>query len=637
MPDQKNFILAIALSILILFTFQYLFPTAPVEPPRQQTEQTAGTDPAVPTLETAPLPGEAIVTPQTTRTDALAAAPRIRIDTPRLHGSLSLVGGRIDDVTLADYRRTVDPDSPEIVLLSPRAAPRPYYADFGWAGENVSTPGPDTQWEADGDRLSVGNPVTLTWSNAAGLVFEREIAVDGDFMFTIAQRVANRGDTPATLAPYGRVQRFGTPDTLGFYILHEGAYGVFDGTLDEFSYDELQDEGTLARQSQGGWLGFTDKYWMVALVPDQAVPFTAQLAHRTAQGDDRYLTTLQTEAVALAPGDSFERTSHLFAGAKEVTVIEGYEENLGIEKFFLAVDWGWFSFLTRPIFHGLSFVNGIVGNFGVAILILTVFIKLLLFPLANKSYRSMAKMKALAPEMKKLKERHGDDRQQLNQEMMQLYKKEKVNPASGCLPIVVQIPVFFALYKVLFVTIEMRHAPFFGWIQDLSAPDPTSLFNLFGLIPFTPPELLLIGGWPLIMGITMFLQQKLNPPPPDPIQAKIFALFPFVFTVMLARFPAGLVIYWAWNNLLSISQQWVIMRSVQVKAGDAVAPAGGPHKSANGKAEEPEAATTATEDGSADDAEPGTPEPKPPPPRPSGNPAARRRKGRSRPSSRRRN
>ena len=378
---------------------------------------------------------------------------------------------------------------------------------------------------------------------------KRVVSVDADYLFTITQRVTNNSGDPISISPYSRVQRFDTPDTLGFYILHEGPYGVFEETLQEHDYDDLSEDGEVREESTGGWLGFTDKYWLVALIPDQGAAFTGQFAHRDSSGRDRYLATMQrTDAETVFSGSAFEQTSHLYAGAKVVQTIERYGEELGIQRFDLTVDWGWFHFLTRPFFYALAYINGLVGNFGVAILILTVAIKLVLFPLANKSYRSMAKMKALAPEMQKLKERFGEDRQKLNQEMMALYKREKANPASGCLPILVQIPVFFALYKVLFVTIEMRHAPFFGWIQDLSARDPTSMFNLFGLLPFTPPEFLLIGAWPLIMGLTMWLQQKLNPAPTDPIQQKIFAFLPIIFTVMLAAFPAGLVIYWAWNN-----------------------------------------------------------------------------------------
>jgi len=654
MPDQKNLVLAIVLSFLIIFGFSYLY--GPEQPPQQAgtagetTGETAGAtgDP----LEGIAIPGEPVVE-ALNRDDALTSEARVRIDTPSLHGSLSLIGGRIDDLTLANYRETVEEDSPEIVLLSPRNAPQPYYADFGWAGSaGVPVPGPDTEWVADGETLSPGQPITLRWNNGQGLEFERIIAVDDDYMFTITQRVTNRGAGAASLSPYSRVQRYDTPDTLGFYILHEGPYGVFEETLKEHDYDDLKDEGEIREESKGGWLGFTDKYWLVALVPDQATPSTGVFAHRETAGRDRFLATTQAiDAQTVVPGSRYERTSHLFAGAKVVQVIEGYNDSLGIQRFDLAIDWGWFHFLTRPFFYALAYINGLIGNFGLAILVLTVGIKLVLFPLANKSYRSMSKMKALQPEMQKLKERFGDDRQAMNKELMDLYKREKVNPASGCLPILVQIPVFFALYKVLFITIEMRHAPFFGWIRDLSVPDPTTLFNLFGLIPFTPPEFLMIGVWPLVMGLTMWLQQKLNPAPTDPIQQKIFAFLPLLFTFMLARFPAGLVIYWAWNNSLSIVQQYVIMRSAGVKIGGGMvkpttAPtaAAGTEKAdgAEGKAEDAEIRAL----GDGEDSDPAGGEaaedneaPKAAPTTPRRRPSAKRRgaKGRSRPASRRRN
>ncbi len=653
MPDQKNLILAIVLSILIIAVFSYLNPPPP--PQQQQPGQEVSTGTATPSgepLAGIDVPGEPVVQ-ALSRDEALDTRPRVTIDTPRLHGSLSLVGGRIDDLTLADYRKTVDPKSDEIVLLSPRNAPRPYYADFGWAASGgVAVPGPNTEWAADGNVLTVDQPITLRWDNGAGLLFERVVSVDADYMFTITQRVTNSSGAAISVSPYSRVQRFDTPDTLGFYILHEGAYGVFDETLQEYDYDELSDEGEVREESVGGWLGFTDKYWLVALVPDQDARFTGLFAHRDSNGRDRYLATMQrTDAATVIPDASFEQTSRLYAGAKVVQTIEGYWKTLDIQRFDLTIDWGWFHFLTRPLFYALAYINDIVGNFGVAILILTVGIKLVLFPLANKSYRSMSKMKALQPEMQKLKERFGDDRQAMNKELMELYKREKVNPASGCLPILVQIPVFFALYKVLFVTIEMRHAPFFGWVRDLSAPDPTTIFNLFGLLPFTPPEILFIGGWPLIMGLTMWLQQKLNPAPTDPIQQKIFAFLPIIFTIMLARFPAGLVIYWAWNNLLSILQQYLIMRSAGVKIGGGVVkpppppPQGGTAKSSsNGAGDgavEAEVrslhSSDAGEPAKAEAAEDGDQAEAPPPP-PRRRPSAKRRggKGRSRSASRRR-
>ncbi len=564
MPDQKNLMLAIVLSIAIIFGFYMIFPPPSTTAPPggvAVTEQGA----QAPAVGAGSVGGAIAVVD---RAEALAGSERVRIDAARVEGSIALRGARFDDLTLRDYRVTVDPESPEVVLLTPRNAPGGYYVDYGWAPVDPGVPVPDaeTVWTADRDVLTPDEPVTLSWDNGAGQRFEREIAIDADYMITVTQRVINEGADPVSLAPYARVQRIGTPWTEGFFILHEGPYGVFDGTLEEYSYDDIVDDGTLLHDTTGGWLGFTDKYWLVALIPDQSKPVDARFMH-FAEGTDRYLGSWQGEVVSVEPGASVDSTSHVFAGAKEVELIGTYGDALGITHFDKAIDFGWFAFLTKPFFYILAWIHGLVGNFGVAILIFTVILKILFFPLADKSYRSMAKMKALQPEMVRLREQFGDDRQKLNQEMMALYKREKVNPAAGCLPIVIQIPIFFALYKVLFVTIEMRHAPFFGWVQDLSAPDPTTIFNLFGLIPWEPPQILMIGIWPLIMGLTMFLQQKLNPAPADPIQARIFMFLPIIFTVMLSGFAVGLVIYWAWNNTLSIAQQWLIMKRMGVKIG----------------------------------------------------------------------
>ena len=428
---------------------------------------------------------------------------------------------------------------------------------------------PTTLWTASSSTLSPERPVTLSWNNGQGLIFKRTYAIDENYMFTVTQAVENTTGKPVTLHPYALMSRHGTPEVTGFYILHEGLLGVFDETLQEVDYDDMQENNSVQNVTTGGWLGITDKYWLVALVPNQKTPSTTRFTYRNDAGLEKYQADFLGTPVTIAAGASGQSVSHLFTGAKEVTLLDNYETDLGVARFDLAIDFGWFYFLTKPIFYTLIFINEHVGNFGVAILLLTVLIKLLFFPLANKSYVSMSKMKKLQPEMIKLRERYGEDKTKLNQEMMALYKREKANPASGCLPMLVQIPVFFSLYKVLFVTIEMRHAPFFGWIQDLSAPDPTNLFNLFGLIPWDPttilPDAMWIGVWPLFMGITMFLQQKLNPQPADPVQAKIFLFLPIMFTFLLARFPAGLVIYWAWNNLLSIIQQKVIMVKMGVK------------------------------------------------------------------------
>jgi YidC/Oxa1 family membrane protein insertase len=570
MIDNRNMVLAIVLSIAIIIGFQ-VFYEMPRFRAQQEAEQAAPTTqetdvprPTAPPGAPAPaLPGAA---PSAADREAvLASGRRLRIDSPRLRGSISLVGGRVDDLTLADYRESLAPDSPGIVLLSPPGTEKAYFAEFGWqagSGQAVALPDADTPWQADAEALAPDAPVTLSWDNGAGLVFTRRFELDRDYMLSVTQRVENHGTEPVTLYPFGLVLRQGTPSTLGFFILHEGPLGVFNGTLEEQDYDDVveADGGRIEHETTGGWIGITDKYWLVALVPDQETMVKSRFLHHAQGGTDKYQVDYLGPGSALAPGTAIEARNRLFAGAKEVKLLDRYVDSYDVPLFDRAVDWGWFYWITRPIFFMLDYFHGILGNFGLAILLLTVLIKLAFFPLANKSYRAMSAMKLLQPKMIELRERYGDDKQRLNQEMMALYKREKVNPVSGCLPMVIQIPVFFALYKVLFITIEMRHAPFYGWIQDLSAPDPTSMFDLFGMAPWDAPAFLRIGLWPLLMGLTMFLQQKLNPQPADPMQAKVFMLLPIFFTFLLAQFPAGLVIYWAWNNILSIAQQWVIMR-----------------------------------------------------------------------------
>jgi YidC/Oxa1 family membrane protein insertase len=589
MQDQKNLILAIVISVVILGAYQFLY-----EAPRQeslQAEQQATaeltpSDPASPV--TAPPTGTATAPTVTvpggvsgSAGGAVQAAPtkadflqgqRVKIENPRVDGSINLTGARIDDLTLKDYDVDLSADSAKITLLSPAGASQPYFADFGWidiGGSKAPLPTAETQWTADRKQLTAESPVTLSWTNGQGLTFRRTFAIDQNYMITVTQRVDNNGDAPVTLRPYGLISRHGTPDTLGFFILHEGPLGVFNDTLKEVDYDDLQEVGKHreAVQSTGGWIGYTDKNWLTALVPDQKNRYDASFNYQAGEPGqlERYQIDVLIDPVTVERGGVREVSSRLFAGAKEVALLETYQESLGIDRFDLAIDWGWFPFLTHPLWVAIDYFNKMLGNFGLAIILLTVIIKFLFLPLAYKSYVSMSKMKTLQPEMVKLRERHGDDRTKLNQEMMALYKREKVNPVSGCLPMILQIPVFFALYKVLFVTIEMRHQPFFGWIQDLSAPDPTSVFNAFGLIPFQPPDFLLIGVWPLAMGLSMYLQQKMNPQPPDPIQAKIFLFMPIFFTFLLARFPAGLVIYWTVNNVLTIGQQWFIMRRTRAK------------------------------------------------------------------------
>lgn len=576
MNEQRNILLAIVFSVAILIGWQFYDAKRTPAPQAQATSQPA-TPAAAPGGVASPaqtsgaqVPGGPAVAAQPaalTRDQALAASPRIAVKTASVTGSIALVGARIDDLTLLNYRETTDPASPHVTLLSPAAVGHgAYYAEFGWvpADAKVAVPGQDTRWTASADTLTPESPVTLTWDNGQGLRFVRTYAVDKDYMFTVTQKVENTGSQAASLFPYALVSRWGTPETQDTYVLHEGPLGVFDGSLkDDIKYKKLKDDKLIEEQGKGGWIGFTDKYWLTAVVPSQDLAVKSRMSWRSVDNVDRYQTDWLGSETVVQPGQSVENTSHFFAGAKVLSLLDTYREALQVPLFDRAIDFGWFFFLTIPFFHFLRFIHENVPNFGIAILIFTVVIKGLFFPLANKSYKSMSKMKKLQPEVKKLQEKFGEDKARLNQEMMALYKREKANPVSGCLPILLQIPVFFALYKVLYVTIEMRQAPFYGWIHDLSAPDPTTLFNLFGLIPWTPPHFLHIGVWPLIMGVTMFLQQKLNPQPTDPVQAKMFTFLPLVFTFMLANFPAGLVIYWAWSNILSIGQQWLIMRQVE--------------------------------------------------------------------------
>jgi YidC/Oxa1 family membrane protein insertase len=577
--EQKNLLLAIVLSVGILIGFQFIFEKIhPVTPQPQAVPSQTAPSPAAPGVAPSPVPpgttapGSAGVaaTPAATaetREKAIAAHPRVRIDTPRLHGSIALTGGRIDDLTLATYHDTVDPSSPEVVLLWPTGTQEPYFAQFGWVAEKdtVKVPTPDTQWTASGGPLTPAAPVTLTWDNGEGLVFTRTISLDENYMFTVKDAVKNSGTTPVNLLNYGLISRTGTPHVAGYYILHEGLIGELDGSLREVKYSGLTAGKPIEYASTGGWLGFTDKYWLTALVPPQDQAIKARFINRVEGGVDHYQADYLGPTLTVPADGTISTSVRFFAGAKEVNLLDGYAA-AGIPNFDRAIDFGWFYFLTKPIFLTLQFFYGLIGNFGLAIMLLTLLIKLLFFPLANKSYQAMSKMKLLQPEMQKIRERFPDDKARQQQEIMAMYKRVGANPLAGCLPIVLQIPVFFSLYKVLFVTIEMRHAPFFGWIHDLSATDPTSFANLFGLLPFNPhgllpfaPDALMIGAWPLLMGITMFLQQKLNPQPVDPMQARMFMLLPIVFTYMLSSFPAGLVIYWAWNNLLSIAQQWAIM------------------------------------------------------------------------------
>jgi len=582
MDDQnKNLILATALSFLVILVWFVVFP--PPEPELPLEAQ--GTGELTPGATTGSLPSVTTEAPATvateteTREAALETAPRVEIETDRLSGSISLLGGRIDDLSLKDYRETQEEDAEIVTMLSPVGSAGAYYALYGWAAgagvDPTAVPGPNTEWtQTGGSVLSTGAPITLTWDNGAGLVFTRIIDVDADYMFSITQSVANTSDTAATMAPYGILARHGEPaDLKNFFILHEGVVAMADGELTEtdwsdmpdFAYDERERaRAEVTQVTQNGWVGFTDHFWMSTLIPAPGSAFKS-----VAKYDERrdiYQAETVLPAQTVAPGKSITTTTQLFAGAKEWETIRDYQ-TAGVDRFIDSIDWGWFFFLTKPIFWLLHYLNAFIGNMGWAIIGLTLIIKAILLPLAYKSYVSMAKMKELQPQMEKLKEDAGDDRQKLQQGMMELYKKEKVNPAAGCLPILMQIPIFFSLYKVIFVTIELRHAPFFGPFQDLSAPDPTSIMNLYGLLPFDGPvpgsimALVFIGILPLMLGISMWLQQKLNPAPTDPTQQMIFAWMPWVFMFMLGGFASGLIVYWIANNTITFVQQYMIMRS----------------------------------------------------------------------------
>jgi YidC/Oxa1 family membrane protein insertase len=600
MIEHKNTILAIVLSLLVIVGWQYFIGYPQMERQRQEAQlkqqsqpqggptqsatqpgspQPNAAQPAAPEVPGTPKAGAPSEQAQAaTREAVIDSSPRIPIETPRLGGSIDLKGGRIDDLTLTQYRETTNPNSPPIVLLSPSGAPGAFYAEFGWvpgSASNAAIPGPETVWKQKSTgALGVGHPVTLTFDNGQGLIFTRTIAVDEHYLFTVKDDVANNGGNAVTLFPYALISRHGTPQVQGYYILHEGLIGMMgDQGLQEMTYKKIEDAKSQTWDVTNAWLGITDKYWAATLLPDTDAKVRARFSAGEAGGLKTYQTDYLSQPQTIAPGATGTANARLFAGAKEVSVVGidfpfgpgGYNQALGLNHFDLLIDWGWFYFITKPMFLALDFFFHLVGNFGIAILIVTVLVKILFFPLANKSYASMAKMKAVQPQMAMIKERYADDRVKQQQAMMELYKKEQINPVAGCLPIAIQIPVFFSLYKVLFVTIEMRHAPFYGWIHDLSAGDPTNIFNLFGVLPFDPSGLPLLGGylalgaWPAIMGVTMWVQMKLNPAPPDPTQQMIFSWMPLIFTFMLAKFPAGLVIYWAWNNTLSVIQQSVIM------------------------------------------------------------------------------
>jgi len=495
------------------------------------------------------------------RAEILSEGKRLPINSAALQGSISLKGARLDDVTLVKYHETIDKKSPEVVVFSPSGTEKSYFAEFGWIGDKVKLPNAETIWKTEAKELTPEKPVVLKWNNGEGLQFQIEIALDKNYMFTITQKLHNDSGEEIKIQNFSLINRAWKEDTSHqkFAILHEGPLGVTDGTLEEIEYQKMREEPNMLRQNATGWAGFTDKYWLAALVPGVA-PFTASYSYYKTNEQDRYQIDALSVPQAVADGKDLVVSTRVFAGAKELAVLDGYAKQYNIPLFDRAVDFGHLYFITRPMFVALSFFNDLLGNFGLAILLLTVLVRLVLYPLANKSYASMGKMKLLMPKMEEIKKRYSDDKLKQNQEIMALYKREKVNPASGCLPLLVQIPVFFALYKVLFVSIEMRHAPFYGWVHDLSVIDPTNIFTAFGLLPWNPPSLLHVGIWPLLMMVTMIAQQKLNPKPADPVQAQVMAIMPYAFLFMFSSFPAGLVIYWTWNNALSVLQQWMITR-----------------------------------------------------------------------------
>jgi YidC/Oxa1 family membrane protein insertase len=585
MHDQNNVFYAIALSAVVLITWQYFFATSfPSKPTAPKTSQAGAVAPGIETIrpqtqalgtqtlgtQTATISDEQRFQPSS-RQEALGRSQRVAIHTPRLRGSIALTGGRIDDLSLVQYRETTDPKSPAIELLSPSGSPHPFYVEFGWvdgSSVNLKVPTSETVWLRQGsDSLGVGRPITLVWQNGQGLEFRRTISVDDKYLFSIHDEVANSGQAAVTLAPYALISRHSPPPALGYYLLHEGAIGVLgDNGLQEVTYKTLDEKKRIAFNPNNAWLGFTDKYWAAVLLPATSSPLRAEFSASALGTLKTYQADYLQDAQTIAPGGTASATARLFAGAKEVAILDDYDKALNLNRFDLAIDWGWFRFITKPMFTLIDTVFRLVGNFGVAILIVTLMLKIAFFPLANKSYASAAKMKALQPQIQLIRETFRDDKVKQQQATMELYRKEKINPIAGCLPTLIQIPVFFSLYKVLFVTIEMRQAPFFGWIKDLSAPDPTNVFNLFGLIPYDPVSLPLLGGflvigaWPLLMGLTQWLQMKLTPASPDPAQAAVLNWMPVIFTFMLAKFSAGLVIYWTWNNSLSLIQQSIVMR-----------------------------------------------------------------------------
>ena len=552
MGDQKTLLLAIVASLAILLSFQFLFPSEEKKISKQKTEYQDSVTPIPEQKKTIPIP----------RKEIINKTSRLNINNQFVAGSLALTGARIDDIILKKYYENLEKDSENIKLFSPKGSNNPYFSEHGWVSnskEKLKLPNSKSIWISNENTMTPENSITLTWDNQEGIIFKRTISIDNEYMFTIKQTVINNTPNDLILYPYGLISRSGMPETSGLYILHEGPIGVFNDRLTEIDYDDLEEDNKISEKTDNGWLGITDKYWLAALIPEKETGFEGYFQSFLDGNTVNYQASYLGPSIVISGNAENQYTSKMYVGAKEVVILDKHE-NSGIPMFDRAVDFGWFYAITKPLFYLLNFFSKTFGNVGLAIIALTICIRIVLFPLANKSFKSMSKMKVLQPKMMEIRERYSDDKVRMQKEVMELYKREKANPLAGCLPILLQIPVFFALYKVLSVTIEMRHAPFYGWIKDLSAPDPYSIFNLFGLIPIDLPSFLMIGIWPLLMGATMILQFKLNPTPPDPMQAKIMGMLPYIFIFLFARFAAGLVIYWTCNNILSIAQQWIIIK-----------------------------------------------------------------------------
>ena len=555
--DTKNVIAAISLSAAVIILYGLFFAPTPPDPKQIQVEKNTITE-----TTDAPSLDKNEQFSKISREEAMAEEDRILFENDDIKGSISLTGGSIDDLTFKKYTETLN-GKDNVVLLNPKKVKNGYYVETGWAtnNKNIDIPNSKTIWKIEGNnKLSPNSPIKLSWTNDQNIKFEKNISIDNQYLFTVNQSIINNSGKTYNFYPYGQIIRNQAPEVTNFYILHEGLLGVFDDQLIEQDYKDIE-EKKYSVNAETGWLGITDKYWITSLIPEKNKKFRTDFDYK----NKFRANFIETNAIEVGANETKSNKIKIIIAAKEVSVIDGYAESQDISKYDLAIDWGWFYFIVKPLFFAIDYFFKLTGNFGIAIILITICVRIAFFPLANYSFRSMAKMKVLQPEMTRLKELHKEDKMKLQQEMMALYKKEKINPVSGCLPIFIQIPFFFAIYKMLFVTIEMRHQPFFGWIKDLSERDPTSIFNFFGLIPWDPPSFLLIGAWPVFMGITMFLQQKLNPTPPDPIQAKIFMFFPLFLTVILAPFPSGLVIYWTINNVLTMAQQYVIMKRTTVK------------------------------------------------------------------------